>query len=63
MSTQRKLQYAIKVPFEDGWQYVTEGDSFNLKPKLYDDLNLAISDRLSLCGPRSQVVEYNEEQN
>lgn len=53
-------QYAIKVPFENGWLFVTKGKFSELEVETYDDLGLACDAR-NLWGPRAQVVEYNEE--
>ena len=55
----RVKQYAIKVPFGDGWLYVTEGSGNDPKVVTYDDLGLACDAR-NVWGPRAQVVEYKE---
>lgn len=54
------MTYAVKVPFENGMLYVTEGNFNDLKVKTYEDLDHAIEARM-LWGPKAQVVEYKEE--
>jgi len=52
-------KYAVMVPLEEAWLYVTEGDSkFQLQTKLFDSFEEA-RELGELYGVY-KVVEYNE---
>lgn len=54
------IKYAVKVPFDDGMLYVTEGDSkFHLRVKLFDTEQQA-NEHAILWGERAVVVDYTE---
>ena len=57
------IKYAIKVPFEDSFLYVTIGSMYNLKVKTYDTLVEARIEARVIWGPHAQVVEYIEGEN
>lgn len=51
------MKYAIKVPFDDTWLYVTHGDSkFQIRPVLYETREEA--EEAAKSWKIYEVVEY-----
>lgn len=51
--------WAIRVPFEDSWLYVTNGDVDNLRPILYTTKEAA--ELAAAIWTNYEVVEYEED--
>lgn len=52
-------KYAVMIPLEEAWLYVTEGDSkFQLRTKLFDSFEEA--KKLGEMYGVYKIVEYNE---
>jgi len=52
-------KYAVMIPLEEAWLYVTEGDSkFQLRTKLFDSFEEA--KKLGELYGVYKIVEYNE---
>jgi len=52
-----ETKWAIKVPFEDDWLYVTQGSIDNTQPVVYNNKEEARK-AAQIWGPNAEVVVY-----
>jgi len=58
------IKYGIKVPFEDGYLWVTIGDSkFQLAPLLFEDKEKAEEHALTVWGENAIVEIYGQDED
>ena len=54
---EHEMRFAIQIPFENDWLFVTEG--LDLQVKTFDDRDAA--DDYAKIWPNHRVVEYTEQ--